>query len=149
MKKKFQPSINGVYFKNYDIIEDAEGMRRVRGDLYLAGNKIGKYDPAHQENENDIPTLYLNIDEKYNSVCEANSKYESFFNQNAVPLAEYDCPVGFTELLLDLEIVTYLYSFMNQIRPNNDFERIGLAGIINGHLSEKPIIKVISIKDKG
>lgn len=148
MKNNFQPSINGISFKNYDIIEDAEGIRRVRGDLYFDGNKIGKYDPAHQENENDIPTLYLNIEEKYSFVYTTNDKYESFFNKNAVPLAEYDCPVGLTELLLDLEIITYLYSFMNSIRPHNDFENIGMVGIINGQLTEKPIIKVISIKDK-
>jgi hypothetical protein len=36
---------------------------------------------------------------------------------------------------------------MHGIRPHNDFEKLGMVGIING-TDENPIIKVIQIKDE-
>lgn len=153
MNKKFHPSINSIYFKNFDMIEDSNGMKHIRGDLYIASGDsrpdecIGYFNPVYQPGEN-MPTQYfLRLEDKFHFIYKKEGRYESIFNKKAIPLAEYDCPVGFQELLADLEIITYLYEFMHGIRPHNDFKSIGMVGIING-ADEHPIVKVIQIKDE-
>ena len=151
-ENKFFPSINNIYFKNFDIVEDSNGIRHIRGDLYIKtpfnnDQCIGHYNPVYQSNEDAQPQYFLRLEEDYQFLYETEGKYESIFNKKCIPLAEYDCPVGLKELIADLEIVTYLYEFMHGIRPHNDFEQLGMVGIING-ADENPIIKVIQIKDK-
>lgn len=150
MNKNFYPSINGIYFKNFDMFETNEGLKRIRGDLYMlledSETCIGYFNPSYQTEANSRPQYFLRLEENFQFLYETEKRYESFFNKNAVPLTEYDCPVGFTELIADLEIITYLYTFMNNIRPQNDFEALGLVGIING-AGDNPTIKVLQIKD--
>ena len=152
MNKTFYPSINDIYFKNFEIVEDKNGIKHIRGDLYIkspAKNDtcIGYYNPVYQTSE-DAPTQYfLRLEEDYQFLYEVEGKYESIFNKKMIPLTEYDCPVGLQELIYDLELITYLYTFMNSIRPNNDFERLGLVGVINETI-DHTTMKVIQIKDK-
>lgn len=153
MSKKFHPSINSIYFKNFDIVEDSSGIKHIRGDLYIASGDsrldecIGYFNPVYQPGEN-MPTQYfLRLEDKFHFIYKKEGRYESIFNKKAIPLAEYDCPVGFQELLADLEIITYLYEFMHGIRPHNDFKSVGMVGIING-ADEHPIVKVIQIRDE-
>lgn len=151
MNKTFYPSINGIYFKNFDMIEDSHGIKHIRGDLYayFPENQdvcIGYFNPVYQTEAGKPPQYFLRLEEDYHFLYETEGRYESIFNQKAIPLAEYDCSVGFQELIADLEIITYLYEFMNGIEPNGKFEEIGLVGLING-VDKKPIVKVIQIKD--
>ena len=150
---RFHPSINRIYFDNFDLVEDYNGIKHIRGDLYMytednsKSTCIGYYNPVYQP-EKDGPTQYfLRLEEKYRGLYVEQGKYESLFNKNVVPLTDYSCPVGLQELISDLEIITYLYEFMAGIRPQHDFESIGMIGIING-AEEQPMIKVIQIKDK-
>lgn len=153
MNKKFYPSINSIYFKNFDMVEDSSGIKHIRGDLYIASGDarpdvcIGYYNPVYQPNENTAPQYFLRLEDNYKFIYEREGHYESIFNKKAIPLAEYDCPVGLQELISDLEMITYLYEFMHGIRPHNDFTALGMIGIING-ADENPLIKVIQIKDK-
>ena len=149
--KTFRPSINGIYFKNFDMVEDSSGIKHIRGDLFLAQPDdtsvcVGYFNPVYQPEESKPTQYFLRLEEEYQFLYDTEGRYESIFNKNIVPLTEYDCPVGLQELLADLEIITYLYEFMIGIRPNGDFNTLGLVGIING-TDEKPIIKVIQIKD--
>ena len=152
MSKTFHPSINSIYFKNFDMVEDSNGIKHIRGDLYVASGDsrpdvcIGYYNPVYQPNENSAPQYFLRLEDDFKFLYKQEGHYESIFNKNAIPLAEYDCPVGFQELLSDLEIITYLYEFMHGIRPHNDFKSVGIIGIING-TDNNPLIKVIQIKD--
>ena len=153
MNKKFHPSINSIYFKNFDMIEDSNGMKHIRGDLYIVSEDarpdvcIGYYNPVYQPNENTAPQYFLRLEDDFKFIYKREGRYESIFNKKAIPLAEYDCPVGLQELISDLEIITYLYEFMHGIRPHNDFSSVGMVGIING-TDENPLIKVIQIKDQ-
>ena len=150
---KFYPSINGIYFKNFDMVEDFNSIKHIRGDLYITspdnpnGECVGYYNPVYQTEEGKPSQYFLRLEDSYQFLYETEGRYESIFNKKAVPFTEYDCPVGLQELIADLEIITYLYEFMSGIRPNCDFESIGMVGIING-TAERPIIKVIQIKDK-
>lgn len=158
MNKNFYPSINGIYFKNFDIVQDSNHIKHIRGDIYSKGNVIsmssdtpneiciGYYNPVYQTEENESLQYFLRLEEDFHFLYETEGKYESLFNKKAIPLAEYDCPVGFRELISDLEIVTYLYEFMRNICPTTDFSTIGLVGIING-ASETPKMNVVQIKD--
>ena len=152
MSKRFYPTINGIYFKNFDIVEDSNNIKHIRGDLYAIspenpnGICIGYYNPVYQTEE-DKPTQYfLRLEEDYQFLYKTEGKYESLFNKKVIPLTEYDCPVGLQELISDLEIVTYLYEFMRNICPKADFSSLGLVGIING-ANETPKMNVIQIKD--
>lgn len=151
MSKQFHPSINGIYFKNFDMVEDSAGIKHIRGDLYLSANGksdcIGYFNPVYQPSENSTPQYFLRLEDDFKFLYHSEGHYESIFNKKAIPLAEYDCLVGLQELLADLEIITYLYEFMHGIRPHNDFESIGMVGIIN-NTDDNPLIKVIQIKDK-
>ena len=154
-KNKFYPSINDIYFKNFDIVEDSTGIKHLRGDLYLISHEnsnwddnecMGYYNPVYQTSENAPTQYFLRLEEKFQYIYEREGKYESMFNKNRIPLTEYDCPVGLQELIADLEVITYLYEFMHNVKPDNDFLSIGLTGIING-ADDKPIIKILQIKD--
>lgn len=153
MSKKFYPSINGIYFKNFDMVEDSNNIKHIRGDLYISSNDsssdecVGYYNPVYQTDKNKPTQYFLRLEDKFQFLYNSEGKYESIFNKKAVPLAEYDCPVGLQELISDLEIITYLYEFMHGIRPHNDFSSIGMIGIINGS-EETPLMKVIQLKDK-
>lgn len=147
MSKKFYPSINGIYFKNFDMVEDTNSIKHIRGDLYIDGKCIGYYNPVYQPSENAPTQYFLRLEDEFKFIYEKEGRYESVFNKTAIPLAEYDCPVGLQELIADLEIVTSLYEFMSGIRPHCDFDSLGMIGIING-TDEKPIIKVIQIRDE-
>lgn len=153
MNKKFYPSINNIYFKNFDMVEDSAGVKHLRGDLYMVSGDlrpdacIGYYNPVYQPNENTAPQYFLRLTDDFKFIYEREGRYESIFNKKAIPLAEYDCPVGLQELISDLEIITYLYEFMHNIRSHDDFISSGLIGIING-ADENPLIKIIQIKDK-
>lgn len=152
MSERFYPTINGIYFKNFDIIEDSGNIKHIRGDLYGLspenpnGICIGYYNPVYQTSENSPTQYFLRLEEDYQFLYKTEGKYESLFNKKVIPLTEYDCPVGFQELISDLEIVTYLYEFMYNICPKTDFSNLGLVGIINGS-EETPKINVIQIKD--
>lgn len=152
MSNAFYPSINGIYFKNFDIVEDANGIKHIRGDLHTKtpfnnnNTCIGHYNPVYQTSEDSQPQYFLRLKEDYQFLYDTEGKYESIFNKKMIPLAEYDCPVGFQELISDLEIVTYLYEFMRRICPKADFSSLNLVGIING-ADETPKMNVIQIKD--
>ena len=152
MNKKFYPTINGIYFKNFDIVEDANNIKHIRGDLYTLspenpnGICIGYCNPVYQVGPDQPTQYFLRLEDDYQFLYETEGKYESLFNKKAIPLAEYDCPVGFQELISDLEIITYLYEFMHNIYPKANFGSLGLVGIING-AEETPKINVIQIKD--
>ena len=151
MNNKFNPSINGIYFKNFDLIEDHNGVKHIRGDMYTSssdGNEqcIGYFNPAYQAEPNDTPQYFLRLEEDFKYLYDSEGKYESIFNKYAVPLSESDCPVGFQELISDLELITYLYTFLHTIIPNDDFDSVGMIGIINA-TDEKPIINALKIKD--
>lgn len=148
MNTNFYPSIHGIHFKNFDMVEDFDGIKHLRGDLYLNGECVGYYNPVYQTEEDKPATYFLRLENEYQSLYEIEKMYESLFNKKAVPLAEYDCPVGLQELISDLEIITYLYEFMHSVRPNNDFNTIGLIGLING-ADTTPLVKVIQINDTG
>lgn len=152
MSNKFHPTINGIYFKNFDIVEDSSNIKHIRGDLYALspnnsnGECIGYYNPVYQVEEGMSTQYFLRLEEDYQFLYETEGKYESLFNKKAIPLAEYDCPVGLQELISDLEIITYLYEFMRNICQTTIFESLGLIGIING-TEETPKINVIQIRD--
>ena len=151
MSKIFYPSINGIYFKNFDMIEDSNGIKHIRGDLYTYSSEdkdvcIGYFNPTYQTEAGTPPRYFLRLEEGYRFLYETEGRYESMFNQKAIPLAEYDCPVGLQELIADLEIITYLYEFMRNICPKADFSSLGLVGIING-TKETPKMNVVQIKD--
>lgn len=156
MNKQFHPTINGIYFKNFNIVEDSGGIKHIRGDLYALSPEnpneicIGYYNPVYQVEENAPTQYFLRLEDDYQFLYETEGKYESLFNKKAIPLAEYDCPVGLQELISDLEIVTYLYEFMRNICPKTDFESLGLVGILNGSFNgneDTTEMYVIQIKD--
>jgi hypothetical protein len=134
------------------MIEDSSSVKHIRGDLYISSGDdrpdvcIGYFNPLYQVNEHTPPRYLLRLEDDFQFIAQRENRYESIFNKKAVPLAEYDCPVGLQELLSDLEIITYLYEFMHGIRPHNDFTSIGMTGVING-AEDTPLIKVIQIKD--
>lgn len=152
MNKRFYPTINGIYFKNFDIVEDSSGIKHIRGDLYALSPKepdgicIGYCNPVYQAGPDQPTQYFLRLEETFRFLYETEGKYESLFNKKAIPLAEYDCPVGLQELISDLEIITYLYEFMRNIYPQGDFSSLGLVGIING-ADKTPKMNVIQIKD--
>lgn len=152
MSNKFYPSINGIYFKNFDIVEDDSGLKHIRGDLYSFapdngdGVCIGYYNPVYQTEHSSKPQYFLRLEDDFQFLYDTEGKYESLFNQIAVPLNEYHCSVGLMELIADLELITCLYTFMASIVPDVYFEQIGLTGIINGS-PDHPTIKVIKIMD--
>ena len=132
----FHPSINSIYFKNFDMVEDSTGIKHIRGDLYIASDDwrsdecVGYFNPVYQTNENTAPQYFLRLEEKFQFLYQREGRYESIFNKKAIPFMEYDCPVGLSELIADLEIITYLYEFMHSIRPHNDFKSIGMPQVI-------------------
>lgn len=152
MSNRFYPTINGIYFKNFDIVEDSNSIKHIRGDLYSKSPKnpegicIGYFNPVYQTEEGKPSQYFLRLEEDFQFLYDSEGKYESLFNKKTIPLAEYDCPVGFQELIADLEIITYLYEFMRNICPKSDFSFLGLVGIING-ADETPKMNVIQIKD--
>jgi hypothetical protein len=152
MNSKFYPSINNIYFKNFDIVEDSYGMKHIRGDLFMASSDnsdgvcVGYYNPVYQTENAKHTQCFLRIEEEYSFIHDQENHYESIFNKKAIPLSESECDVGLHELIFDLEIITYLYEFMHNIRPNNDFDAIGLVGIINGSM-DRPLMKILQIKD--
>ena len=152
MNDIFYPSINGIYFKNFDMVEDSDGMKHIRGDLYQmisdAEDKcVGHYNPVYQTENNKETQFFLRIEDDFKFLYDTEEKYESLFNKVHVPLTEYVCPVGLSELIADLEIITYLYEFMKHIKPDCAFESLGLVGIING-ANEQCLMRVVQIKDK-
>ena len=152
MNNKFHPSINGIYFNNFDIVEDSDKIKHIRGDLYSLDQEtkegvcIGYYNPVYQTEENKPTKYFLRLEEDYRSLYKTEGKYESVFNKKAIPLAEYDCPVGLQELISDLEIITILYTFMSNICQTGHFYNMGLVGLINGR-EDTPDIKVVQIRD--
>jgi hypothetical protein len=133
-------------------VEDSDKIKHIRGDLYSLNQEIkegaciGYYNPVYQAEENKPTKYFLRLEEDYRFLYETEGKYESVFNKKAIPLAEYDCPVGLQELISDLEIITILYTFMNNICHTGNFYNMGLVGLINGR-EDTPDIKVVQIRD--
>jgi hypothetical protein len=134
-------------------VEDDCGLKHIKGDLYSLspdnsdGVCVGYFNPIYQADSSSKPQYFLRLEDDFQFLYDTEGKYESLFNQIAVPLKEYHCAVGFTELIADLELITCLYAFMSNIVPDGNFEQTGLTGVING-AQDHPTIKVIKIMDE-
>lgn len=139
--ENFYPSINGVCFKNYKIVQSSSFTKHIKGDIYYQDKCIGYYDPLYHS-ENTLTTKpFIRIEDS--DIENLFKKYRSIFCVNAVSNTlpnDYDC--GFLGLMKDLEYLTFLYSFMHQIKDDDKFENIKLIGIINNEF-----IQVFQLKD--
>lgn len=139
-KNEFTPSINKFSFRNYKIVRGADFTNHVRGDIYYAEECIGYYDPLYHNINNIESVVFIRIEEPYTFLEEKYSKYISLFAKNLLSTKENQS--GLQELLKDLEFITYLYSFMHNLKQDNNFEDKRLVGLINNEF-----MQVISLKD--
>ena len=139
--ENFYPSINGVYFKNYKIVQSSSFTKHIKGDIYCQDKCIGYYDPLYRDDDVLATKPFIRIED--DDIESIFKNYRSIFCAN---ILANDCTCGFSELMKDLEYLTFLYSFMNQIKPDNNFDNIKLIGIINNEFMQVFQLKDNSIK---
>lgn len=123
----FFPSINGISFgKDCEIVVGQDYNRHLIGDIFYNGECIGYYNPLFQKNKTYIPDEFIRIEDK--NLVNKYANYKSIF---AYSCNEKNQKTGLIELMKDLEYLTYLYSFMNKVQKNDNFENVGLIGLIN------------------
>ena len=144
----FFPSINGISFgKDCEIVMDETFSRHIKGDIFYEKQCIGYYDPLYQKDRKFVPQEFIRVENQ--DFVNKYANYKSIFAYNC---NEKNQKIGLIELMKDLEYLTYLYSFMNKIQKSDNFESVGLIGIINNdfmqcfkikdsvNMSEKEII---------
>lgn len=138
MKETMKPSINGIYFENYDIVRGADFSNHIKGDIYYNGECVGYYDPLYHNSDTVQTTTFVRLEDQL--IVEKNAGYVSLF---ANDLTSSEKTYGVEELLKDLEYITYMYQFLHHIQPDDDFESKRLIGLINNEF-----MQVVNIIDK-
>lgn len=141
------PSIFGISLRNTEVIQNAEHIKRVKGDVYKDDVCIGYYNPISKNPGDYFSKPFLRIEKQYESVV---SEFEDYIPiSNHIYTEEIDEGInGFESLLSDLERLNWLSKFIIELteRKNKSKKRIdnfgGLVGIINGD-----IVKVVCLKN--
>jgi hypothetical protein len=133
----FYPSIYGISFYNYQLINATDFTKHIKGDIYYQGKCIGYYDPLYHEGDTIQTKPFIRIESE-----EVESLFKDYYSIFASNIMTGDLKRGFPELMKDLEYLTYLYTFMHNVQPNDRFEDIRLIGIINNEF-----IQAFQLKD--